>query len=88
MSSPYESSFYNVTTLGDLPADKPRVFRAAGATVVLRRDGERVTAIDGSGLADGREMSTREWDDLHSRAGLAVRVEGDQVWVCLDGCKA
>lgn len=107
MASPYESSFYNVTTVGDLPADTPRVFRAAGATVVLRRTADEVTAIDGSCLADEREMSaemrvrrildcvasgsgssSREWADLHSRAGLAVRIEDGRVWVCLEGCRS
>jgi nitrite reductase/ring-hydroxylating ferredoxin subunit len=106
MASPYDSSFYRVAAVGDLPVDKPRVYRAAGTTVVLRRHGDAVTAIDGSCLAEGVESSadarvkrvlecvasgtgssSAEWDGLHARAGLAVRVENGDVWVCIDGCR-
>jgi nitrite reductase/ring-hydroxylating ferredoxin subunit len=107
MASPWESSFYKVATVADLPVDQPRVFRAAGATVVIRRSADRVLAIDGSCLTEAGEMSadtrlkrvlecvavgsgssSTEWDELHGRAGLAVRVEDGEVWVCIDGCGA
>lgn len=106
MSSPYDASFRKVAATEELPAGRPRVFRAAGATVVLRRDGEDYSAIDGSCIsdapdlsaddklrrimkcvADGTGSSPAEWQQLHDRAGLPVRVEDGAVWVCLEGCR-
>ena len=105
MTSSYEGSYYKVATLADLPVEKPRVFRAAGTTVVLRRSDGAVTAIDGSCLqdapnlsaeervrrivdcvADGAGASSKEWTQLLAIAALPVRVESDEVWVCLESC--
>ena len=104
MSTPYESNFYKVAALSDLATDQPRVFRAGGATIVLRRDGDGVTAIDGSCLAEESEApanarvqrildcvaggGANDWSALLKRAGLAVRIDGSDVWVCIDGCKS
>ncbi|HEU4520955.1 MAG TPA: hypothetical protein VFT12_03065 [Thermoanaerobaculia bacterium] len=106
MSSPYESSFRKVASVEEVPAGTPRVFRAAGATVVIRRDGQTWTAIDGSCLTDAAETSsedrlrkiltcvaagtgstTAEWEQLHARAGLPVRVDDGAIWVCVEGCR-
>jgi nitrite reductase/ring-hydroxylating ferredoxin subunit len=103
--SSYEGNYYKVGTLADLPMDRPRVFRAAGATVILRRAQGGVTAIDGSCLqdaahfsseerlrriiecvADGAGSTSREWDGLLAIAGLPVRIENDEVWVCIESC--
>ncbi|HUP46624.1 MAG TPA: hypothetical protein VM779_14045 [Thermoanaerobaculia bacterium] len=46
MSSSYEASFRKVAPLEDVAPGTERVFRAAGVTIVVRRDGERVTATD------------------------------------------
>ncbi len=48
MSHSCEDSFRKITTVDDLPDGKPKVFRAAGATVVLLRRGNSIEAIDGS----------------------------------------
>ena len=104
-NSSYEGSYYKVTTMRELPDRLPRVFRAAGTAVVVRRDEEAVTAIDGSCLEDGAGLSPdqrlkkilecvaagagaapTEWQDLLSAAGLPVRVENDEVWVCIESC--
>ena len=106
MSSSFDASFYKIAAVADLPAGEPQVFRAAGATVVVRRTGDEVSAIDGSCLAEDRQMSpeqrlkrifdcisagtgnnSKEWEHLHSRAGLPVRVEDGSVWVCIDACR-
>ena len=101
----YEGSYYKVANLAELPVGSPRVFRAAGATVVVRRDPNAITAIDGSCLQDGAKLShderLREILDcvsagagsspndcqrLLTSAGLPVRVERDEVWVCIESC--
>lgn len=86
MTSSYEDSFHKITSIAELPIGIPRVFRAAGATVVIRRTEDQVLAIDGSAVPQGRELST-QWDDLHARSGLAVRVENGDVWVCIEDCR-
>lgn len=57
MADPYESNFHKITNADALPAGKPVIYRAAGATLVLRKDGDRVEAIDGSCLSDDTPMS-------------------------------
>lgn len=57
MADAYDSNYYKVTTEAELPEDRPTIFRAAGATLVLLRAGKRVEAIDGSCLADDAPMS-------------------------------
>jgi hypothetical protein len=105
MSSSYESSYRKIARVDEL-GDKPRVYRAAGATLVMKRDGSDVSAIDGSCLADsssasedvrvkrimdcvaaGVGSSSSEWTELHARAGLPVRLEDGDVWVCVEGCR-
>jgi hypothetical protein len=105
MNSSYESSYRRIARLDEL-GDKPRVYRAAGATLVMRRNGSDVSAIDGSCLADtasqsedvrvkgimecvaaGAGSSSAEWNELHERAGLPVRLEDGEVWVCVEGCR-
>ena len=56
MTQSYDSNFYKVTTLAELVEGKPSLFRAAGATVVLRRNGDSVEAIDGSCLIESGDM--------------------------------
>jgi len=85
MKSSYEDSFHKITSIAELPIGIPRAFRAAGATVVIRRTEDQVLAIDGSAVLQERELSTK-WDELHARSGLAVRVENGDVWVCIEGC--
>lgn len=85
MTSSYEDSFHKITSVADLPIGIPRAFRAAGATVVIRRTEDKVLAIDGSAVPEERALSM-QWDELHARAGLAVRVENGEVWVCIEGC--
>lgn len=106
MSSPYDASFRKVATVEEVPSGRPQVFRAAGATVVVRREGEHYSAIDGSCIAEAPEVSSEErvrrimkcvadgtgsssveWEQLHARAGLPVRVEDGAVWVCVEGCR-
>ncbi|HET7705180.1 MAG TPA: hypothetical protein VFM36_03775 [Thermoanaerobaculia bacterium] len=105
MSSSYESNYRKIARADEL-GDKPRVYRAAGATLVMRRNGSDVSAIDGSCLADtssasedvrvkrimecvaaGVGSSSSEWSELHARAGLPVRLEDGDVWVCVEGCR-
>jgi hypothetical protein len=81
-SSPYDASFHKIVALSALADGEPQTFRAAGSTVVIRRDGNSVTAIDGSVFVEGAD-----WHQLHARAGLAVRTEGGDVWVCLEDCE-
>lgn len=58
MTQSYEQSFRKIAPVEDLPDGKAKVFRAAGATVVLLRDGKKLEAIDGSCVADDTgEMS-------------------------------
>jgi len=85
MKSSYEASFHKITSIAELPIGVPRVFRAAGATVVIRRMEDQVLALEGSTVAQERELSTK-WDELHARSALAVRVENGDVWVCIEGC--
>lgn len=103
---PFESRFTKVASLPELPVETPRVFRAAGGMVVLRRrqDGT-VEAVDGSCFNDDQSIPSAvrlqrildcvaagagsfsaEWDDLARRAGRPVRVDGNDVWVCLEQC--
>lgn len=42
--------------MDDLPEGEPKIFRAAGATVVLVRRGNSIEAIDGSCVSDEMEM--------------------------------
>lgn len=105
MNSSYEANYRKITRVDEL-GDKPRVYRAAGATLVMRRTGSDVSAIDGSCLADtssasedvrvksimecvaaGAGGSSSEWSELHARAGLPVRLEDGDVWVCVEGCR-
>ena len=73
MSSSYESNFRMVTTLAELPLEEPRLFRAAGASIVLRRTKVGVTALDGSCLPEEKS--------------LQVRVENGEIWVCVEACR-
>ncbi len=57
MTQSYDQSFRKIAPVEDLPDGKPKVFRAAGATVVLLRNGQAIEAIDGSCVADDAEMS-------------------------------
>ena len=57
MAEPFEANYYKITTESELPRDQPVIYRAAGATVVLRRTGNSVEAIDGSCLTDDSQMS-------------------------------
>lgn len=58
MTSAYEANYHKIANLTDLQPGQPRVFRAAGATVLLKLgDDGKVTAIDGSCLADDRDLS-------------------------------
>lgn len=105
MNSSYESNYRKIARVDEL-GDRPRVYRAAGATLVMRREGSDVSALDGSCLADtssaseevqvkrimecvaaGVGSSTSEWSELHARAGLPVRLEDGDVWVCVEGCR-
>lgn len=85
MTSSYEDSFHKITSIAELPIGIPRMFRAAGATVVIRRTEDQVLAIDGSAVSHDRELST-QWDELHARSGLPVRIENGDVWVCIEAC--
>ncbi len=89
MSSPYQDNFYKIAAVGELHAGKPRLFHAAGVAIVVRLDESGVSAIDGSSLKGGAGAATgsAEWDALHEKAGLAVRIEKGEVWVCLEGCR-
>lgn len=101
----YESSYRKIARVDEL-GDRPRVYRAAGATLVMKREGADVSAIDGSCLAEdssasedlrvkrilecvaaGAGSSSSEWSALHARAGLPVRLEDGDVWVCVEGCR-
>ena len=57
MTQSYEDSFRRIAPVEDLPDGKPKIFRAAGATVVLLRNGQSVEAIDGSCVSDDADMS-------------------------------
>ena len=46
MSSSYEATYYKVAALDELKVGQPRVYRAAGADIILYRNPEGVTAID------------------------------------------
>ena len=46
MSSSYEATYYKIAALDELKIGQPRVYRAAGADIVLYRNPEGVTAID------------------------------------------
>lgn len=104
--SSYDSNYRKIAALEELPPGKPTVFRAAGTTLVMRRDASDVTAIDGSCLAEttditsderlrrildcvasGTGSDTAEWASLHARAGLPVRVEQGEIWVCVEACR-
>ena len=80
--TPYEASFHKIVALSAVPDREPATFRAAGSTVVISRDGDSVTAIDGS-FFDG----AADWQQLHARAALRVRIEDGDVWVCLEDCR-
>ena len=56
MSKSYEQSFRKIAPVEDLPDGKPKVFRAAGATIVLLRRGNALEAIDGSCVSDDTDM--------------------------------
>ena len=72
MTTPYEESFHKITPMAALEPGKPATFRAAGATIVLERRGDGVSAIDAEGKAN---------------AALPVRIENGDVWVCIDACR-
>ena len=36
---------------------------------------------------EGAVSSSAEWSELHGRAGLPVRVEDGEVWVCVENCR-
>ena len=46
MSSSYEATYYKIAALDELKIGQPRVYRAAGADIILSRNPEGVTAID------------------------------------------
>lgn len=56
MSKSYEQSFRKIAPVEDLPDGKPKIFRAAGATIVLLRHGDAIEAIDGSCVSDDTDM--------------------------------
>lgn len=56
MSKSYEQSFRKIAPVDDLPDGKPKIFRAAGATIVLLRRGNAIEAIDGSCVSDDTDM--------------------------------
>ena len=56
MAQSYEDSFRKIAPVTDLPDGKPKIYRAAGATVVLLRRGNALEAIDGSCVSDDRNM--------------------------------
>jgi nitrite reductase/ring-hydroxylating ferredoxin subunit len=104
--SSYDSNYRKIAALDELQPGKPRVFRAAGATLVMRRTDHDVSAIDGSCLAEvpdissderlrrvldcvesGTGSTSAEWEELHARAGLPVRVEAGEIWVCVEACR-
>jgi hypothetical protein len=107
VTSAYEANYHKIANLTDLQPGQPRVFRAAGATVLLKLgDDGKVTAIDGSCLADDSEMSretrikkilecvaagvgssSTDWLHLQNEIGLPVKVEGGEIWVCVDACR-
>ena len=74
--SSYDANFRKVVSLSELPMNEARVFRAAGATIVLRRTANEVTATGGSDAADAA-----------AGASLPVRVENGEVWVCVEACR-
>jgi len=57
MTQSREESFPRIAPVDDLPDGKPKIFRAAGATVVLLRNGQSVEAIDGSCVSDDADMN-------------------------------
>lgn len=57
MTTAYESSYHKIARVEELAIGSPRVYRAAGATIVVRRSEEGVSAIDGSCLASDQKMS-------------------------------
>ena len=75
MTTAFDDSFHKITRTEDLPPGVPTEFHAAGATIVLLRDGDRIEATDGSAEAGAAARRLR------------VRVEGGEVWVCLEGCR-
>jgi hypothetical protein len=81
MTSAYDDSYHKIARVEDLHIGKPDVFRAAGATIVLHRTEEGVTAVDGSGVS-----SVKSWDQLKSRSPLPTRVDDGYVWVCIEAC--
>jgi hypothetical protein len=46
MTSSYEASFHKIASVTDLPMNESKAFRAAGATVVVRRTADQVLAED------------------------------------------
>jgi|SRR5476651_870475 hypothetical protein len=57
MTQSYEESFRKIAPVEDLSDGQPKIFRAAGATVVLMRNGQALEAIDGSCVSDDADMS-------------------------------
>ena len=72
MSSAYQASFHKITRLDELPFGEAKTFRAAGATIVLRRTETGVTAFDGARRERPQELPSR--------------IEAGEVWVCIDAC--
>lgn len=60
MPNSYEQSFRKITPADDLPDGQPKIYRAAGSTVVLLRRGNTLEAIDGSCVADDTEMTGQQ----------------------------
>jgi hypothetical protein len=60
MATPWENSFHKIARIEDLPIGQLQVYRAAGTTVVLRRDDFGVSAIDGSEFIDDGALDPRE----------------------------
>jgi hypothetical protein len=57
MSDPYAANYHKITTEAELQPGRPVIFRAAGATLVLRRGESGVEAIDGSCLSDDGSLT-------------------------------
>ena len=100
MAESYEENYWRIGSLAELPEGLPKLFRAAGSSIVIVRVGERIEAIDTAsgapldaqtrGVMDriiaGKNVTRVEWNALVAVNGLPARVEDGSVWVCIDAC--
>lgn len=56
MNEAYEDSYRKIAPVNDLPEGIAKTYRAAGATVILRRVGDRIEAED---CGSGTPLATR-----------------------------